>query len=245
MNNKEKSKSSSRWSRLQETIVITLLGWIPLFVGKQLRKLVYRIIFGRIGSQVIIDPGVEFKQVKGIELSDRVWLESYVRIKCGGYSSKIRIGERVHFERGVDLRSHRHGDIEIGADTYIGPYTCLSGEKIQIGKYCLIASHCSIYANNHNFSDPTREIKQQENTYEGIVIEDGCWLGTGARVLDGVTIGRGSVIGAGAVVTKNIPPYSIAVGVPARVVSHRKLDAKTSVETEAAYAATGCTTEGI
>ncbi|MGB7440838.1 MAG: DapH/DapD/GlmU-related protein [Coleofasciculaceae cyanobacterium] len=243
MNNKENSKSPSRLSRWKESVAITLVGWVPLLVGKQLRKLVYSSIFGRIGSQVTIDPGVEFKQVGGIELSDRVWLESYVRIKCGGYSSKIRLGERVHFERGVDLRSHRHGDIEIGADTYVGPYTCLSGEKIQIGKYCLIASHCSIYANNHNFSDPTREIKQQENTYEGIVIEDGCWLGTGARVLDGVTIGRGSVIGAGAVVTKDIPPYSIAVGVPARVVSQRKVDPETLLEARAAYV--GGTIESI
>lgn len=56
---------------------------------------------------------------------------------------------------------------------------------------------------------------------KGIVIEDDCWLGTGVKILDGVTIGKGSVIGAGAVVTKNIPSYSVAVGVPAKVISKR------------------------
>jgi acetyltransferase-like isoleucine patch superfamily enzyme len=86
----------------------------------------------------------------------------------------------------------------------------------------MIASHSGIYANNHNFADPTQPICKQGNSYKGITVEEDCWLGSGVRVLDGVTIGRGSIIGAGAVVTKDIPPYSIAVGVPAKVVSQRK-----------------------
>jgi acetyltransferase-like isoleucine patch superfamily enzyme len=55
------------------------------------------------------------------------------------------------------------------------------------------------------------------------LIEDDCWLGSGVKVLDGVTIGKGSVIGAGSVVTKNIPPFSVAVGVPARVIKSRNI----------------------
>lgn len=93
---------------------------------------------------------------------------------------------------------------------------------IKIGQNCLIGSHSGIYGNNHNFADPNHLIFEQGITCKGIVIEDDCWLGTGVKVLDGVTIGQGSVIGAGAVVTKNIPPYSVAVGVPAKVVSQRK-----------------------
>ncbi|MBW4484855.1 MAG: acyltransferase [Tildeniella torsiva UHER 1998/13D] len=86
----------------------------------------------------------------------------------------------------------------------------------------MIASHCSMYANNHGFNDLTRPMHSQPLTTLGITIEDDCWLGTGVRVLDGVTIGIGSVIGAGAVVSRDIPPYSIAVGVPARVIKSRK-----------------------
>jgi galactoside O-acetyltransferase len=63
---------------------------------------------------------------------------------------------------------------------------------------------------------------EQGITAEGIVVEDDVWLGSGAIVLDGVHIGRGSVIGAGAVVTEDLPPYSIAVGSPARVVRDRR-----------------------
>ncbi|HEY9769853.1 MAG TPA: acyltransferase [Coleofasciculaceae cyanobacterium] len=102
------------------------------------------------------------------------------------------------------------------------PYTCLSAYgKLNIGKNCLIASHTSIYAHNHNFSDHNKIIAEQGFNYKGITIEDNCWLGSGVRVLDGVTIGRDSVIGSGAVVTKDIPPYSVAVGVPAKVISTR------------------------
>ena len=61
------------------------------------------------------------------------------------------------------------------------------------------------------------------------MIEDDCWIGSGVRILDGVTIGHGSIVGAGAVVTKSIPPYSIAVGVPAKVVSQRKQEPQVSV----------------
>jgi acetyltransferase-like isoleucine patch superfamily enzyme len=85
----------------------------------------------------------------------------------------------------------------------------------------MIASHTGIYANNHNFADLTRPMNSQGVTSKGIVIENDCWLGTGVKVLDGVRIGRGSIIGAGAVVTKDIPPYSIAVGVPAKVIGQR------------------------
>ena len=72
------------------------------------------------------------------------------------------------------------------------------------------------------FSDPEMLIHEQGMIGLGIKIEDDVWIGAGAIILDGVTIGRGSVIGAGAVVTKNIPPYSVAVGVPARVIKKRE-----------------------
>lgn len=64
-------------------------------------------------------------------------------------------------------------------------------------------------------------IREQGVTREGIIIEDDCWLGSGVKVLDGVTIGKGCVIGANSVVTKDIPPYSVAVGAPARVIKKR------------------------
>ncbi|MFW6358473.1 MAG: acyltransferase [Chroococcales cyanobacterium] len=244
MNPQKQAKDQSRWLRVKTLLLTTLMGWIPLPLGILLRSVLYRLICSRIGKSVKIQPQVNFtnascvelgnevtisqgvcldvRQANQIYLDDQAYLDRDVRISCIGNGGKVYLGKKTRLDRGVDLKVHQGGHTEIGEQTYIGPYTCLSGYgNIQIGKNCLIASHSSLYAHNYNFADATRPIKEQGFTYKGIVIEDDCWLGSGVRVLDGVTIGQGSVIGAGAVVTKDIPPYSVAVGVPAKVISQR------------------------
>ncbi len=248
---KKRGISSSLWSYRRESLLIALLEWIPKAPGIIVRNWVYRFLFAKLGKSVRIQPGVEFVQPNYIEISDRVIINrgSYlssagtskteignnsvcleegvnlgfnVQLNTFGNNSRIHLRKQVILDRGVDLRSLDRGSIEIGESTYIGPYTCIAGPgRVTIGKSCLIASHSGIYANNHNFADPTLKIVEQGITCKGIAIGDDCWLGTGVKVLDGVTIGQGCVIGAGAVVTKDIPPYSVAVGVPAKVVSQR------------------------
>ncbi|MBE9182207.1 acyltransferase [Oculatella sp. LEGE 06141] len=187
----------------------------------KLRRFLYRSVFAQMGTAVQIEPDVEFVRPYLIKIGDRVQLCAYAYLEVSTETGQICVGNRVRLDRGVDIRSHEYGTVEIGDRTRIGPYSCLSGQIIKIGKDCLIASHAGIYANNHIFADRHHNINQQGRTYQGIVIEDDCWLGSGVRVMDGVTIGKGSVIGAGAVVTKDIPPYSVAVGVPARVIAQR------------------------
>jgi acetyltransferase-like isoleucine patch superfamily enzyme len=92
---------------------------------------------------------------------------------------------------------------------------------LEIGNDCLIASHVVFIPENHVFDRRDVAIREQGGTRKGIRIGDDVWLATGAVVLDGVSIGRGAVIGAGSVVTKDIPDYAIAVGVPARVIGQR------------------------
>jgi acetyltransferase-like isoleucine patch superfamily enzyme len=79
-----------------------------------------------------------------------------------------------------------------------------------------------IFAENHRFADPTVIMKEQGVTRARVVIEDDCWIASGSTILAGVRIGRGSVVAAGAVVTKSVPPYSVVAGVPARVVRSRE-----------------------
>lgn len=112
------------------------------------------------------------------------------------------------------------GDIELGENVSINPYACLSG-KVTIGNGVRIASHVSIVGFNHGFDDIETPIYRQPLTSLGIEIGDDVWIGANAVVLDGVKIGRGAVIAAGAVVTKNIPAMAIAGGVPARVLRYR------------------------
>lgn len=216
----------SRRSRVKETVVINLLGEIPRPLGTVLRRLAYRTILAQMGSDVYIQKGVELLGANRMEFGNKVKLLRYVHLDARAQNSKIRLEDGVCLGIGVHVIGidpyEGNCQIEIGEGTSIGLYSCISGPgQIKIGKRCLIASHVGIYANNHIFADPTRYICEQGITRKGIVIEDDCWLGSGVKVLDGVTIGQGSVIGAGAVVTKDIPPYSVAVGIPARAIASR------------------------
>jgi acetyltransferase-like isoleucine patch superfamily enzyme len=215
---------SAKIQRFQELLLTTFLGDIPtIAMGPQLRKLLYRHIFGSMGNGVFIQHGVETNGSSCIEIGDGVNIFKGARLDAKGHrNNRMYINNRVTIERNVDIGCMEDTCIRIDEDTFIAPGVCITGQgDIHIGKNCMIASHCGIYANNHVFSDLLLPIKQQGVTREGIVIEDNCWLGHGVTVLDGVTIGEGSIIGAGAVVSKNIPPYSIAVGVPAKVIKRR------------------------
>ena len=215
---------SAKIQRFQELFITTILGDLPTIVmGPQLRRFVYRNIFKSIGNEVFIQHGVELIGSSCIEIGNGVNIFKGVRLDAKGHKhNKIDIQNWVTIERNVDIGSMDNTSIYIGENTYIAPGVCIAGQgDIHIGKNCMIAANSGIYANNHVFTDLSLPIKQQGTTREGIIIEDDCWLGHGVTVLDGVKIGKGSIIGAGAVVSKNIPPYSIAVGVPAKVIKDR------------------------
>ena len=217
------STSSSLKVRIIGQIIQSSYSLGPL--GNKLRQQLYRFVFAEVGDRVNIQAFTEFSGTESIALGRGVFIGRDATLRANRPNCSIKLGESVRLDRGVDIRvTNRSGcHIEIDDYTSLGPYVCIAGPgRITIGRNCLIASHVGIYANNHNFADPTRCIKDQGITRKGIVIEDDCWLGTGVKVLDGVTIGHGSVIGAGAVVTKDIPPFSVAVGVPAKVISKRQ-----------------------
>lgn len=216
-----KQEENLKWGR-NYRIAIALLGGIPLSLGMKIRHFLYQGFFKHLGNDVQIEPNVEFTRTYRISLQKGVYIRAGANLEVCSNHSELSLGERVRLDRGANIMVHDRGRIEIGDRTYIGPYSCIAGQNVTIGKDCRIASHCGINASNHIFADPNQKISAQGRSYQGIVIEDDCWIGGGVRILDGVTIARGSVVGAGAVVTKDIPPYSVAVGVPAKVISKRE-----------------------
>ncbi|NLF24055.1 MAG: acyltransferase [Deltaproteobacteria bacterium] len=137
----------------------------------------------------------------------------------------IQLGEDVMLSHGVML-SAIGGEISIGNKVGLGAYTVVRSTKdnpVTIGDYAVVGPHCFISGGgNYKLDRLDIPISQQGmEVMGGCRIEEGVWIGAHATILGGVTIGRNSVIGAGAVVTKTIPPLSIAMGVPARVVKSR------------------------
>ncbi|WJH34632.1 acyltransferase [Paenibacillus sp. CC-CFT747] len=114
----------------------------------------------------------------------------------------------------------RNTELVMGASCTVNSFAVLAG-RITMGDGVRVASHATIMGFNHGFADTALPIYQQPLTVKGILIGDDVWIGANAVIVDGVTIGSHSIIAAGAVVTKDIPPYSIAGGNPARVIRSR------------------------
>lgn len=124
-------------------------------------------------------------------------------------------GTRMNIGRKCRFSNH----IMIGDRSSIGDYAYITGELV-IGDYVLIAPQCVFLGLDHVFDEETLEHKGSES--KPIIIKDHAWIGYGAKVLAGITIGEYSIVGAGAVVTKDVDPYSIVGGVPAKLIRKRK-----------------------
>jgi acetyltransferase-like isoleucine patch superfamily enzyme len=145
----------------------------------------------------------------------RVWGQP--KIRNGG---TIRIGNRtqlISHTWTLELSASSGATLDIGDRVFINYGSTLGATKlIRIGPRCAIGSHAIIIDNDFHTIDPERRYDVPASA--PIIIEENVWLGARVIVLRGVTIGAHSVIGAGSVVTRNIPPRSVAVGLPARVV---------------------------
>lgn len=109
------------------------------------------------------------------------------------------------------------GDVIIGDHTRIGLHNTIIG-PVTIGSHVNLAQGITVTALNHNFEDSDKRIDEQGVSTTPVIIEDDIWIGANAVILPGVTIGNHSVVAAGAIVTKNVPPHSLVAGVPAKII---------------------------
>lgn len=174
------------------------------------------------GINVYISPHAIIKRGRKIKLGVNVVVERGVTLWVDTNESYIAIGDDSYLSTQCILNTF-DGWISVGSNCTVNSYAILYGHGgLQIGNDVRIAPQVMIMPMNHIYKDPQVPIRKQGIKAQGIKIEDDVWLGAGAIILDGVTIGRGSVIGAGAIVTKSIPPYSVAVGIPAKMIKKRK-----------------------
>ena len=157
-----------------------------------------------------------------LRIGPKCFVDDFVTIF--GQDGSVVLDRRVHLYRGTIIEVAQGGKVIIGENTHVQPGCNLNGYvgEVRIGRKVMVSAGCAFTPYQHKLDDLSRPMSVQALTSKGdIVVEDGAWLGMGVKVMDGVRIGRGAVVGANAVVTKDIPPYSIAVGVPARVIRKR------------------------
>jgi galactoside O-acetyltransferase len=149
--------------------------------------------------------GVVLKEPGNVSVGAKFNVGDFSQILAQGPrgAATIVIGNNVGIGAYVTLNADIGGKIVLGNDVRIGPYTLLR-------------------ASNHSFDDVTQLIVNQGHKPGSIIIEDDVWVGGHVSIVPDVKVGRGSVIGAGSVVTTDIPEYSVAVGNPARVIRKRK-----------------------
>ncbi|NBR57190.1 MAG: acyltransferase [Chitinophagia bacterium] len=177
-----------------------------LLVGKKVRIFYPNNL--QVGYNTIIEDGAEINclSLQGIKLGNRVTIGKYAIIRPSNiYGGPIGEG------------------LTMGNNSNIGPYNYIGcSGKITIGNNVMLAPRVSIYAENHVFDHPEVLIRDQGVEKKEVIIEDDCWIAANSILLAGVTIGKGSVVAAGSVVTENVPPYSVVAGVPAKWIKSRK-----------------------
>lgn len=132
---------------------------------------------------------------------------------------QLSIGNNVLFNVGVHIQAGQ--GISIGNDTHFAPYCILYG-PLQVGNKCAVAAHTVFASVGHTYDRVDVPFVDLPAQAKKIVVEDNVWIGANAVIIQGVRIGTGSIVGAGAVVTKDVEPYSVVGGVPARLIRKRR-----------------------
>jgi acetyltransferase-like isoleucine patch superfamily enzyme len=212
------------WPVFRYDLAAWFLAPMPGALGLALRSKFYPGMFRSCGKGLVLGRNICIRHPGRIALGRGVMIDDSCVLDAKGESSEgITIGDGVAVARDTIL-SCKGGSIEIGDNSNLSAKCLLMSEtKLTIGKNVLVAGMCYIVAGgNHGMDRTDIPIIQQPMVDKGGVrIGDNCWLGARVTVLDGVTIGNDAVIGAGAVVTRDVPDFAVAAGVPAKVIRMR------------------------
>ena len=197
-------------------LVFQKTGWLLRGMAKLSLKL-------RAPKLVFMGREVQLRYIRKLSLAPWVRLEEGVILSAlgkGGLSigKGTRIGAYSRVIVGTSF-SQPGSHIHIGKNVGVGEFAYLGGGGgLEIGDDCIIGQYFSCHPENHNYENPDRLIRLQGVTRKGIKIGKNCWIGSKVTILDGVEVGEGSIIAAGAVVTHSMPAGAVVGGVPARII---------------------------
>ena len=183
----------------------------------------YSRAFKKCGKGLYVGPGVRIVNPQYIEVGDHVSIDAGVTLMARGPGG-ITLGNHVSLTQRVYLDTEDPGEgyIKIGNGVYVGTGTSLFGHcGLEIGDSSLLAQNISLTPYSHIFEDPNREIIAQGGHTRKVTIGRDVYIGMNSTILYSADIGDGCVVGSGTVVVKPLPPFSVAVGNPARVIRRR------------------------
>lgn len=160
-----------------------------------------------------------FERKDFASIGDNVVIEEGALVLEPGH---VNIGSNVYIGHYAVLRGYDRNEMVIGDDTWIGQFCYInSAGGVRIGSRVGIGPGVKIMSSKHGEEGRHVPVLMCDLEFAEVVVEDECDIGMGAIILPGVTVGRGSQVGAGAVVTKDVPPYAVVAGVPARKIRER------------------------
>lgn len=156
-------------------------------------------------------------------LSGQIGRDVRVMRGCQLFGKGLSIGDHVLIKDNCRIVSYGEAGVKIGSNCYIGSYTTIGveGGAVEIGDHFMCGSNCKVIAANHTAQDYTKPMTVQPMGLGQVKIADDVWLGANVIILPNVNIGRGAIVAAGAVVTKNVEPFSVVGGVPAKPIKYR------------------------
>lgn len=213
----------SLWKLFQYEFITGLYGSMPGALGLVLRMKLYPKLLGGVGRNVTFGGDVVLRHPHKIHIGSDVVIDDHVVLDAKGEDNQgITIGDGAFIGRNTILNC-KNGDIILGERVNMG-FNChiFSASSVQVERDNLIAAYCYLVGGTHKTDDPDIPVLDQERESHGVRIGAGGWLGAHVTVFDGVEIGKHCIIAAGSVVNKPIPDYSVAGGVPAKVIRNRK-----------------------
>lgn len=196
--------------------------------GQVFRGLLLRIRLRSVAGILFVGKSCAIKHANHISVGKSLTLGDYVEINALSKHG-VKIGNNVSILRNTIIECT--GVIrDIGEGLTIGNHVGIAQNcfiqvrgPVEIGSHVIFGPGVSLFAENHNSSDPEQYIMDQGATKIGIHICDGVWVGANVTILDGVTIGEHAILAAGCLVAKDVPSYSIVGGIPAKVIKIRKI----------------------
>ena len=207
------------WSLLKYELIAFFLMDLPGALGIYLRSKFYPLLLDEVGSNVVFGRGVTLRHPHKIRIGNNAIVDGNCVLDAKGHSnSGISLGDGVFVGRNTIIYC-KDGDIEIQPKVNISTNCQLfSSHRLVIGKGTMIAAYCYILSGgSYDYKSEVPLVEQDSYAKGQTVIGERCWLGAKSVVLDGVSIGDRAVIGAGAVVTKDLPAHVVATGIPAQV----------------------------